>query len=196
MEVEKMERENVEGFGVERVYRNVVCMDGGEKMEEKMDFVGEIAKEEKLEPIDVRVRGDPDYMEEYETGIMDILDFIWTYGQTTGGFLLQIEKEIPEFITIECGYRPDISRYHYSRSETLVTDGQTIFVSRLVDSDGNTHHDEYYKYKVINATFVLVIGYEENNFNGENRYLHVFYYGDKNSKLVNVLRRLNDLLTP
>jgi hypothetical protein len=164
---------------------------GGEK-----EIVWKILREEKLEPINVRVRGDPYYLDEEEVGLFDIIDFIWTYGQTTGGFLLQIEKEIPEFITIECGYRPNISRYHYSRSETLVTDGKTVFISRLVDSDGNTHHDEYYKYKVINATFMLVVGYEENNFNGENRYLYVFYYGDEKSKLVTVLRRMNDLLAP
>jgi hypothetical protein len=193
----KMEEEkNVEGFGVERVYRNVVCMDGGEKMEEKMDLVWKILREEKLEPINVRVRGDP-YYDEEEVGLFDIMDFIWVYGQSTGGFLLQVEDGVPEFIVIECGYTPnEFSRYHYSRSETLVTDGQTVFISRFVDSDGNTHHDEYYKYKVINATFVMTVRYEENNFNGENRYLHVFYYGDKNSKLVNVLRRLNDLLSP
>jgi hypothetical protein len=190
------EKKNVEGFGVGRVY----CINGGEKnmCEEKkpIDFVGEIVRDIGLENVCVKVRGDP-YFEEEETGILDILDFIWIYGQTTGGFVLQIEKEIPEFIVIECGYCPnEFSRYHYSRSETLVTDGQTIFLSRMVDSNGNTHHDEYYKYKVINATFVLVVGYEENNFNGENRYLYVFYYGDKNSKLVEVLRRLNDLLTP
>jgi hypothetical protein len=164
--------------------------------EKPIDFVMKIAKEEKLEPITVRVRADPYYMEEGETGIMDILDFIWTYGQSTGGFVLIIEKEVPEFITIEYGYRPDISRYYYSRSETLATDGQTIFISRMVDSDGNTHHDEYYKFKLLNATFALIVGYEENNFNGENRYLTVYYYGDPNSKLVTVLRRLNDLLSP
>jgi hypothetical protein len=194
---ENMEEEKkVEGFGVERVYQTQEKKLGGEKMEE-IDFVRQIAKEEKLEPIDVRVRGDPDYMEEYETGIMDILDFIWVYGQSTGGFLLQVEDGVPEFIVIECGYTPnEFSRYHYSRSETLVTDGKTVFISRLVDSDGNTHHDEYYKFMLVNATFVMTVRYEENNFNGENRYLHVFYYGDKNSKLVNVLRRLNDLLSP
>jgi hypothetical protein len=170
--------------------------EGGEKME-IVDYVLKIAREEKLEPINVRIRGEPYYLDEDEIGIMDVLDFIWTYGQTTGGFLLQVEEKIPEFITIECGYRPnEFSRTYYSRSETLVTDGKTVFISRFVDSDGNTHNDEYYKYRVINATFVLVIGYEENNFNGENRYLYVFCYGDKNSKLVRVLRRLNDLLAP
>jgi len=167
----------------------------GEKMK-PIDFVMETVKSVGLEPITVRVRSDPYLEEEEETGILDILDFIWTYGQTTGGFALIIEKEVPEFITIECGYRPDISRYYYSRSETLATDGRTVFISRLIDTDGNTHYDVYCKYKVINATFALIVGYEENNFNGENRYLTVYYYGDPNSKLVNVLRRLNDLLSP
>jgi hypothetical protein len=161
-----------------------------------MDFVGEIVRDVGLKNVCVKVRGDP-YFEEEETGILDILDFIWTYGQTTVGFVLQVEEKVPEFVIVECGYRPnEFSRAYYSRSETLVTDGNTLFISRMVDSDGNTHHDEYYKFKVINATFVLVIGYEENNFNGENRYLYVFYYGDPSSKLVTVLRRLNDLLAP
>ena len=164
---------------------------------ERIDFVGQIAKEEKLEPMNIRIRGEPYYMEEEEIGLLDVLDMVWQYGQQTGGFVLNMEQKVPEFITIECGYTPDeFSRYHYSRSETLVTDGQTIFISKLVDSDGNTHHDEYYKFKVLNATFVMIIRYEENNFNGENRYLDVYFYGDKNSKLVNVLRRLNDLLSP
>jgi hypothetical protein len=195
-----MEEKNVEGFGAERVYHNVVCIDGGEKMEKvenkPIDFVMETVKSVGLEPITVRVRSDPYIEDEDETGIIDILDFIWTYGQSTGGFALVVEKEVPEFITIECGYRPNTSRYYYSRSETLATDGRTVFISRFIDSDGNTHHDEYYKFKLLNATFALIVGYEENNFNGENRYLTVYYYGDPNSKLVNVLRRLNDLLSP
>jgi hypothetical protein len=192
------------GFGgVEAPHSNML-ENGGEKMVEKesgkmekpVDFVLEACKSVGLENMCVRVRAEP-YYEEEEATILDILDFIWTYGQTTGGFLLQVEDGVPEFIVIECGYTPnEFSWYYYSRSETLVTDGQTVFISRFVDSDGNTHHDEYYKYRLTSATFAMVIGYEENNFNGENRYLHVFYYGDKNSKLVNVLRRLNDLLAP
>ena len=169
--------------------------EGGEKME-IVDYVLKIAREEKLEPVDVKIRGEPYYLDEDETGIMDVLDFIWTYGQTTGGFVLMVEKEVPEFVTVECGYRPnEFSWTYYNRSETLVTDGQTVFISRFIDSDGNTHHDEYYKYKLVNATFALVVGYEENNFNGENKYLTVYYYGDPNSKIVNVLRRMNDLLS-
>jgi hypothetical protein len=165
-------------------------------MENEMDFVGEIVRDIGLENVCVRVRGDP-YFEEEETGILDILDFIWIYGQTVGGFALNMGQEVPEFITIECGYTPnEFSRYHYSRSETLVTDGQTIFVSRMTDSDGNTHHDEYYKFKLVNARFAMIIRYEENNFNGENRYLDVYFYGDEKSKLVEVLRRMNDLLAP
>jgi hypothetical protein len=193
----KMEEEkNVEGFGMERVYRNVVCIDGGEKMKEEIDFVGQIAKEEKLEPIDVRIRGHPYYMEEDEIGIMDILDSIWTYGQTTGGFVLNVEKTVPEFITIKKGYRPNaFSKYYYSIDSVLVTNGRTVFVSKLVDSDDNTHCDIYYKYKIIDATFAIVIQYEENNFNGEQRFLDVWVYGN-NEKLVTVLRRLNDLLSP
>jgi len=183
-----MEEKNVEGFGVERA--------GGEEMK-NVDFVLEIAREEKLEPISVRIRGEPYYIEEDETGIMDVLDMIFEMGQQTGGFVLQIEKEIPEFITIVDGYRPnEFSRYYYNRSSVLVTDGQTIFVSKLVDSDGNTHHDIYYKYKLLNATFALEIRHEKNNFNGEQEFLDVYYYGDPNSRLVTVLRRLNDLLSP
>jgi len=176
-----------EGFGAEQVR--------GEKMEKPIDFVMEIVRETGLEPIVVRVRGEPNYMDENETGILDVLDMIWTYGQSTGGFALSIEERVPEFITIECGYRPDISRYYYSRSETLVTDGRTVFISRFVDSDGVTHHDEYYKFKLLNATFALVIKHERNNFNGEQEYLDVILYG-RNEKLEKVLRRLNDLLAP
>jgi hypothetical protein len=165
-------------------------------MENEMDFVGSVVKSIGLENVCVKVRGDP-YFEEEETSILDILDFIWTYGQTVRGFALMVEKEVPEFIVIECGYCPnEFSRYHYSRSETLVTDGQTVFISRFVDSDGNTHHDEYYKYKLINATFAMIVRYEENNFNDtDNRYLSVYLYGG-NERLVKVLRRLDDLLTP
>jgi hypothetical protein len=173
---------------------------GGVKMEnvesKSVDFVLETVKSVGLENVCVRVRGDP-YYDEEETSILDILDFIWTYGQSTGGFVLQIEKELPEFIAIVDGYTPnEFSRYYYSRSETLVTNGKTVFISKLVDTDGHSKHDVYRKYKILNATFAMVIRYEENNFNGENRYLDVFYYGDPNSKLVNVLRRLNDLLSP
>jgi hypothetical protein len=147
----------------------------------------------------VRVRAEP-YYEEEEATILDILDVIWTYGQTTGGFVLQVEEKVPEFVTVKCGYRPNVfSWYYYNVSGTLVTDGQTVFVSRLVDSDGNTHHDEYYKFKLVNARFAMIIRYGENNFNGENRYLDVYFYGnkdgDKESKLITVLRRLNDLLS-
>ena len=171
-------------------------MVGGEKMKNVVDFVREACKNVGLEQIAVRVRAEP-YLKEEETSILDILDLIWTYGQSTGGFVLQIEKEVPEFITIRMGYRPnEFSKYYYNRSETLVTDGRTVFISRLVDSDGNTHYDGYYKFKVIGATFVLVLEYEKNNFNGEQEFLDVYYYGDPNSKLVTVLRRLNDLLSP
>ena len=179
-------------------------MVGGEKMKmekggkiEIVDYVLEVSREEKLEPISVRVRRDPYYLEEDETDVLGIMDMIFEMGQQTGGFVLQIEKEVPEFITIVDGYRPnEFSRYYYNRSSVLVTDGQTIFVSKLVDSDGNTHHDVYYKFKVINATFALEIRHEKNNFNGEQEFLDVYYYGDPNSKLVLLLRRLNDLLSP
>jgi hypothetical protein len=171
-------------------------MCGVDKIEKPIDFVGQIVKEEKLEPIDVRIRGHPYYMEEDETGIMDILDSILTYGQTTGGFVLNVGKTVPEFITIKKGYRPnELSKYYYSIDSVLATDGQTVFVSKLVDSDDNTHCDIYYKYKLIDATFAIVIQYEENNFNGEQRFLDVWVYGD-NEKLVKVLRRMNDLLAP
>ena len=195
-----MEEKNNRGFGVERVYRNVVCIDGGEKMEEgkskPIDFVLETVKSVGLEPTTVRVRRDPYYLDEEEIGLLDVLDTIWEIGQNTGGFVLMIEEGVPEFVTIVDGYTPDFGWYYYNRSETLVTDGQTIFISRMVDSDGNTHCDTYYKYKITNATFAMIIRYEKNNFNGENQYLDVYFYGDKNSKLVNVLRRLNDLLSP
>jgi hypothetical protein len=173
---------------------------GGENMgvgeKNVVDFVREIAKKEKLEPIVVRVIAEP-YLEENETGILDILDFIWVYGQSTGGFILNVEQGVPEFVTIVDGFTPnEFSRYYYNRSETLVTDGQTIFISKMTDSDGHSKHDVYRKYKVINATFVMIVRYEKNNFNGENESIEVYYYGDPNSKLVNVLRRLNDLLSP
>jgi hypothetical protein len=168
----------------------------GVEKEKPIDFVLEIAREEKLEPISVRIRGEPYYMEEDETGIMDVLDMIFEIGQQTGGFVLNIGKTVPEFITIVDGYRPnEFSRYYYNRSSVLVTDGKTIFISRTIDSDGNTHHDVYYKFKVINATFALEIRHEKNNFNGEQEFLDVILYG-RNEKLEKVLRRLNDLLSP
>jgi hypothetical protein len=194
------EEKNVEGFGGAEVYHVLNKKYGGEKnmCEERnvVDFVGEVCKNVGLEQIAVRVRAEP-YFEEEETGILDILDFIWTYGQNTGGFALQVEKEIPEFITIKCGYTPnEFSWHYYSRSEMLVTNGKTIFISKLVDTDGNTRCDIYRKYRILDATFAMIIEHEENNFNGDNEYLSVYFYGDKNAKIVEVLRRLNDLLAP
>jgi len=177
-----------------------MCEEKNEKMKmgrKNVDFVLEIAREEKLEPISVRIRGEPYYMEEDETGIMDVLDMIFEMGQQIGGFVLNIEKTVPEFVTIRKGYRPnEFSKYYYNRTSLLATDGQTTFVSRIVDSDGNTHCDIYYKYKISNASFVLVIEHEENNFNDiDNQYLDIYLYGE-NEKLERVLRRLNDLLSP
>jgi hypothetical protein len=129
--------------------------------------------------------------------LLDVLDTIWGIGQYTGGFTLNIEKRVPEFVVIEEGYRPnEFSRYFYSRTGMLATDGQTIFISKLVSSDGNTHHDIYYKYKLLNATFAIVTRYEKNNFyETEQEFLDVWVYGG-NEKLVEVLRRMNDLLSP
>jgi len=191
-----MERENVEGFGVERVY----CINGGEKMEEvkskPIDFVLETVREFGLEDMNL-TKQDAGFLEEEETTLYEILDMIWTYGQSTGGFYLGINPVVPEFVTIEWGYRPnEFSWYYYHRSEVLVTDGELVFISRFVDSDGNTHHDEYYKYRLTGATFAMIVRYEENNFNDADRqHLAVYLYGG-NERLVKVLRRLNDLLTP
>jgi len=169
---------------------------GGDKMEKPADFVIETVKSIGLEPKIVKVRMDP-YSDEEETDLLDVLDTIWKIGQYTGGFTLVTEKRVPEFVVIEEGYRPnEFSRYFYSKTGMLATDGQTIFVSRLVDSDGNTHHDIYYKYKLLNATFAIVTRYEKNNFHGtEQEFLDVWVYG-REDKLVTVLRRLNDLLSP
>jgi hypothetical protein len=191
-----MERENVEGFGVERVS----CIRGGEKMVEKksrpIDFVGEVIKEFGLEDMDI-IRQEAGFDEKEETTLYEVLDMIWIYGQSTGGFVLRYEPLMPDYITIEYGHRPnEFSRYYYKRGEVLFTDGNVVFISRLIDTDGNTHYDVYYKYKVINATFVLIVRYDENNFSGcDQQFLTVYLYGE-NEKLVNVLRRLNDLLRP
>ena len=195
-----MEEKNNRGFGVERVY----CVDGGEKMVEKesgkmekpVDFVGEIVRDIGLEDMKL-VRQEAGFYEKEETTLYEVLDMIWTYGQSTGGFVIEHEPLTPEYITIEHGHRPDeFSRYYYRRGEVLFTDGDIVFISRMVDTDGNTHYDVYYKYKLINAKFVLILRYDENNFSGYNQQsLTVYLYG-KNEKLLNVLRRLNDLLSP
>jgi hypothetical protein len=191
-----MERENVESFGGVWAY----CINGGEKMEEvkskPIDFVLETVREFGQEDMNL-TKQDAGFLEEEETTLYEILDMIWTYGQSTGGFYLGINPVVPEFVTIEWGHRPnELSRYYYHRSEVLVTDGELVFISRFVDSDGNTHHDEYYKYKVLNATFAMIVRYEENNFNNtDSQHLAVYLYGG-NERLVKVLRRLNDLLTP
>jgi hypothetical protein len=192
----KMEEEkNNRGFGVERVYRNV----GGEKMEKvkskPIDFVGEVIKEFGLEDMEI-IRQEAGFDEEEKTTLYEVMDMIWVYGQSTGGFCLQVEKSVPEFIVIKYGHRPnEFSKYSYSLGEVLFTDGDIVFISRMVDTDGNTRYDVYYKYKLINAKFALVFRYEENNFSGyDQQFLAIRVYGG-DDKLINVLRRLNDLLS-
>jgi len=169
---------------------------GGGKMEKVGNFVMEIVRETGLED-SLLVRQETGLYEKEETALYEVLDMIWRYGQHTGGFSLETEKSVPEFLVIRCGHRPnEFSRYFYYLKEVLFTDGSLVFISKMVDTDGNTHYDVYYKYKLINAKFALVFSYEENNFSGyDQQFLAIRVYGGED-KLITVLRRLNDLLSP
>jgi len=64
-----------------------------------------------------------------------------------------------------------------------------------VDSNGK-YHNEYYRYKLTNASFILIVKYHENNFYGPKQELVVYLYGiqiDFVKKLVNVLKKLNKI---
>ena len=174
------EKKNVENFGVDK----------------PIDFVLETVKSVELEDMEL-VCIEAGKRDKETITLYEVLDMVWTHGQSTGGYVLTLEDEVPEFITIEHGHRSDfLSRYYYRRSEVLFTDGNPVFVSRMVDTDGNTRYNVYYKYKVINAKFAMIVRYDEDNFDDiDQSYLAIWVYGDC-PKLVEVLRRLDDLLTP
>jgi len=133
-----MEEKNVEGFGVERV--------GGGKMEKKINVVR------------------AGYEIEQRT-IEEVIEMIKEYGINTGGFRLLQESEIPKYVVITRSSRPGPS-YDSKSEDILFTDGDLEFVSEKHVYNYPTLSGHYYKYKVTNATYLILLQWEGNDFSG------------------------------
>jgi len=97
--------------------------------------------------------------------ISEILEMIKDYAVNTGGFRLIEEKEIPKYLVITRSSRPGPA-YDSKSEDILVTNGDLEFVSEKHTYNYPTLNAHYYKYKVSNATFVLLLQWEGNDFNG------------------------------
>ena len=100
-----------------------------------------------------------------EKTIEEILEVIKEYGTNTGGFQLIEEKEIPKYVVITRSSRPGPS-YDSKSEDVLITDGELQFLSEKHVYNYPTLNGHYYKYKVSNATFVLLLQWYGNDYDG------------------------------
>jgi len=119
---------------------------GGEKMEGKIKVV--------------RAGLDPE-----ERTVEEVIEEIKRYATTTGGFRLIEEKEIPKYLVITRSSRPGPS-YDAKSEDILITDGNLEFVSEKHTYNYPTLNAHYYKYKLTNATFVLLLQWYGNDYDG------------------------------
>jgi hypothetical protein len=166
------------------------------KMEMKTDKVVDeiirIVEEEGLENIELTKQEAGACTQSKQT-VYEVLAMICAYGQITRGFILRVEPMTPDNITVVHGYQiREPGRYIIE--ETLFSDGSIKYISRRTDDNGK-HHDEYCRYKLISASFVLIIRYYENS---DTKQMTVYLYGYPSQftkKLANVLRKLNKILS-
>jgi hypothetical protein len=97
--------------------------------------------------------------------VEEVIEEIKKYATSTGGFRMIEEKEIPKYLAIMRASRPGPA-YDYKSEDILVTDGDLEFISEKHVYNYPTLNAHYYKYKISNATFVAIIQWEGNDFNG------------------------------
>jgi len=100
-----------------------------------------------------------------EKTIEEILEVIKEYGINTGGFRLVQESEIPKYVVITRSSRPGPA-FDSKSEDTLITDGELEFISEKHVYNYPTLNGHYYKYKVSNATYVIILEWHGNDFNG------------------------------
>jgi hypothetical protein len=163
------------------------------KTDKIVDEIIKIVEEEELADIELVKQEAGAYVQSKQK-LYEVLATIYAYGQTTKGFILRVEPMTPDYIIITHGYQ--IGKY--ITEETLFSDGGIKYISRKIDDNGK-YHDEYCRYKLINASFILIVRYYENSFYGDTRQeITVYLYGYPSQftkKLANVLRKLNKILS-
>jgi hypothetical protein len=97
--------------------------------------------------------------------VEEVIEEIKKYAVSTGGFRLIEEKEIPKYITITRSSRPGPA-FDSKSEDTLITDGDLEFVSEKHTYNYPTLNAHYYKYKLTNATYVVLIQWWGNDYNG------------------------------
>ena len=95
----------------------------------------------------------------------EIIEEIKRYAVGTGGFRLVLESEIPKYVVITRSSRPGPS-YDSKSEDILITDGNPEFVSEKHRYNYPTLNAHYYKYKLTNATYLILLQWEGNDFNG------------------------------
>jgi len=105
-------------------------------------------------------------MERREISEQEVLEEIRRCAEDTGGFCLQLEQEIPQYVTIAHGSRPG-SSFDYRIEEALVTDGELEHVSRKRLYNYPTQDDCIHKYKITSASFAIKICQYGNDYGGK-----------------------------
>jgi mRNA-degrading endonuclease RelE of RelBE toxin-antitoxin system len=108
----------------------------------------------------------------------EVLEEIKKYAVNTGGFRITVEKEVPKYIVLIRSSRPGPS-FDSRALDTLITDGNLEFISEKHIYNYPTTNAHMYKYKISNASFVLVVQWEGNDFQGGwQEWTRVIVYGD------------------
>jgi len=108
----------------------------------------------------------------------EILEMIKEYATSTGGFRLLEEKEIPKYLVITRSSRPGPS-FDSKSEDILITDGNPEFISEKHVYNYPTLNGHYYKYKVTNAKYAIILQWYGHDYDGGwQEWTTVTVYGD------------------
>jgi len=131
-----------------------------------------------------------------EVSVEEMLEEIRLFFSNTGFVVVTEEDRIPKYIVIEEGNKPGLCGDYRVYSE-FFTDGEAIFLSSRKEYSYPRLNNTYYKYRILNASFVIFIYKYGDDYDGEFvwKQSDLVIYGKLQQELDIKLKELADEIT-